>query len=491
MTRSSKKPDILILMSDQHSKHFLGCYGNSIVRTPNLDRFAAEGMLFSNRYCPSPLCGPSRMSFMTSRAPSRNRVWHNTHVLPSGIPTWAHLLGAAEYQTDLIGRMHFMGSDQRHGFENRSLGEYTALDIGSPEQGTRWITFPEASCGQSRKGVEIAGKGTTTYQWFDEQVADATCKFLREKSGEKNRRLFAAVSGFVLPHCPFIAPKDLFDYYYLRVDIPSVEENQPPSIVDLRGKQGILDPPLSEERVHVARAAYYALCEYFDSLTGKILDCLRETGLAENTLVIYYSDHGEMAGDYGYWWKLSYYEGSAGIPLIARFPGVIGPSSVSDAVCNLIDVAPTIVEAAGADPMPGIDGRSLWPIMQGEHSNDRVDETYSEVCYYEYPSRMIRSGKWKLWVHEGSEKIPPALFNIEDDPRELNNLGSDPEFAGIREELIGKLYSDWDPEFVRSASREAKQDYNTLFAWGSKIKPKHPDTLPLPPSEIESDVELL
>ena len=150
-------PNILVIISDQHSRHFLGCCGNEVVRTPNIDRLASEGMLFTNAYCPSPLCVPSRMSFMTSRTPSRNRCWDNSHVLSSGIPTWAHALGAAGYETALIGRMHFVGPDQRHGFEKRPLGEFSARHPGAPlAGGPPWTRYSSAATGQSRESVMIS-----------------------------------------------------------------------------------------------------------------------------------------------------------------------------------------------------------------------------------------------------------------------------------------------------------------------------------------------
>ncbi len=127
----SDKPNILLIMTDQHSKHVLGCYGNSLVGTPNLDCLAAEGMRFTDAYCPSPLCVPSRMSFMTSCTPSANEVWNNNHILHSGIPTWAKLLSSAGYETTLLGRMHFCGPDQGHGFEYRPVGEAGRGQAGS------------------------------------------------------------------------------------------------------------------------------------------------------------------------------------------------------------------------------------------------------------------------------------------------------------------------------------------------------------------------
>ena len=485
----AEKTNILVLMSDQHSKHVSGCYGNDIVRTPNLDRLASEGMRFTNAYCPSPLCGPSRMSFMTSRYPSGNRVWHNQHILNSAIPTWAHVLGSAGYETSLIGRMHFMGPDQRHGFENRAVGEYI-IHPGVPEKGgPRWTQFPETTCGMIRETVEIAGTGNSTYQWYDEQVTSATLQYLQDKSKDNDRRPFAAVAGFVLPHCPFVAQKELFEYYYDRVNIPIIEENQPPNILKHRSRQGTLDPPLDEERVRVARAVYFALCEQYDSMVGEILDCLEETGLAKNTLVIYCTDHGEMAGEHGCWFKASYYEGSVGTPLIARLPGVIEPDTVSHAVCNLIDIGPTLAEVAGGTNLPQWDGRSLWQTFQGNHPSDWVDETFSEVCYYEYPTKMIRSGEWKLWVDDDHEQTPPALFNLKNDPDEEQDLGQDKSYTDISRELLEKLYRGWNPADVRASTKEMKQWYRTLAQWGETIQPEHPDQLPLPPPELESDFE--
>ncbi len=491
------RPNILIIMSDQHSKRALGCYGNTLVRTPNFDRLAEEGIRFTNAYCPAPLCVPSRMSFMTSRTPSRNRVWNNQHVLSSGIPTWAHHLGAAEYETSLIGRMHFVGADHRHGFERRPIGEFSARHPGVPELGgPRWTKFPASTSGQMRESVEIAGTGTTTYQWFDEQVADAASTFLREKSEEDFPRPFAAVAGFVLPHCPFVAPKALFDYYYPRVDIPMVEAHQPATIQRFRRLRGILDPPLGEERIRIARAAYFALCEYYDSLVGKVLDVLDETGLAENTLVVYCSDHGEMAGEHGCWWKSNYYEGSAGVPLIARFPGTIEAGAVCDSVCSLMDLGPTFAEAAQTEPIPASNGRSLWPTLQGEHPRDWPNEIFSELVDIRggtpnFPSRMIRSGKWKLWLYEDEEQLAPALFNLDEDPDEKHDLAQQPAFADVREELLEKVRAEWDSGSVSAAACDANEAHRTLAAWGRVVLPKCPDTLAVPPPELEDDVELL
>ena len=495
MSSRKDEPNILVIMSDQHNKHVLGCYGNEIVRTPNLDRLASRGMRFTNAYCPSPVCVPSRMSFMTSRTPTRNQVWENFHILSSGIPTWAHTLGAAGYETTLVARMHFEGPDQWHGFEHRLFGDYSARHPGLPRQGGPWGTrFPTWTSGQMRRAVENAGRGTTVYQWFDQQVTAHACQFLQALP-QKPDRPFAAVVGYCLPHCPFIGPKELFDYYYQRVDIPAVEDHQPPTVERHRRIRELLEP-LPEERVRVARSAYFANCEYVDSQVGQILDCLEQNGLADNTLVIYCTDHGDSAGEHGCWTKNNYYESSAGIPLIARLDGVIEPGSVSQAVCNLIDLGPTFAQIAGADGFRGCEGRSLWPTLCGQHPADWKDETFSECVERRggdplLPSRMIRSGKWKLWVYTDKENLPPALFNLEDDPGELHDLGQDPAYGDVREKLLARLFADWDPEWVASQALDGYLSYKTLEEWGKVVGKPFPLSVAYPPPETEDDVELL
>ena len=153
------RPNILFILSDQHSKFHLGCYGDPLGRTPHLDRLASEGMRFANAYTPSPLCVPARMAFMTGRRPSANQVWSNDHILNSALPTWAHTLGAAGYETALLGRMHFVGPDQRHGFERRPIGEHTAPASGCGPTGRATVQEHSraSTSGQTRECVEIAG----------------------------------------------------------------------------------------------------------------------------------------------------------------------------------------------------------------------------------------------------------------------------------------------------------------------------------------------
>lgn len=494
MSNTEIKPNILVIMTDQHSKFFLGTYGNKLVRTPNLDRLAKQGMKFTNTYCAAPLCVPSRMSFLTSQSPTNNEVWNNNHILNSGIPTWATLLSTAGYETSLLGRMHFSDIDQHHGFEYRPVSERGAGPVGFTHKGGPfWTKFPGKTSGQSRAGVEIAGTGHTHYQWSDEERTRVTVEWLKEKAKNPSHP-FAAVLGYVLPHCPYVALKDLFDYYYDKIEIPSAECEQPDTIKRFRKIRGLIDPELPKERIRVALAAYYALCEHIDSLIGNVLDTLESTGLAENTLVIYTSDHGEMAGEHGCWWKSNYYEGSAGVPMIARWPGVINPDTISNNVCNLMDIGPTLAEIAGTSFPYGIDGRSMLEIMKNGNDQNWENETFCEFADFnggQFPSKMIRSGPWKLWFYADNEKLAPALFNLDEDPNELNDLGTDPQYENIRKILFEKIYEGWNPESVLVKSRRNWDYFDLLREWGLATDPEAPDAMIYPSDAYESDVELL
>jgi choline-sulfatase len=485
-------PNILVIMSDQQSKHVLGCYGNTLVRTPNIDRLAAGGMRFTGAYCPAPLCVPSRMSFMTGRTPSRNRVWTNNNILCSSIPTWAHVLGAAGYETALMGRMHFVGTDHRHGFTRRPYGEWTARHPGVPEQGgPRYTRFPGSTAGGNRVVVEHVGRGPSFYQWYDRQVGDAACAYLCEASHQT--RPFAAVVGFHVTHSPFIAPKPLFDYYYPRVDIPAPVETESPFMRAFRASRGFLDPPIPEQRIRLARAAYYGMCEYGDAQIGRVLDTLDACGLADNTVVIYCSDHGEMAGEHGCWTKSCFHEASAGIPLVVRYPGRTAPGATCNLPCSLMDLGPTFAELAGADA-GDVDGRSLVPELTGAVGECAGQTAFSEMIYGPLGAgRMIRRDQWKLWHARpaGGDALPPVLFNLDDDPEEMRDLGQDNRHSEIREELMAELGVGWEPADIHRDLAQQQRDMNVLSAWGRQTRPDCHDTVAFPGPEIEADLELL
>lgn len=469
--------NVLILMTDQHSREGLGCYGNSWMRTPNLDRMSGEGVIFENAYCPAPLCAPSRMSFLSGDYPSTNGVWDNLQLQEHRGDSWLQALTRSGVKADLIGRMHFTGEDQVGAFGRRILGEISAAPPGTPlDHPYLWKTLPRDTTDQMRIGVEHSGTGDSFYQWFDEVVAEKTCEYL--KCQAKDGGPFVAVSGMVLPHCPFIAPEDLFEYYWEAAPEVSPGMDFPEAYRTYLEDRELLDPPVSPARKKIARAAYFALCELVDRNVGTILNTLEETGLDESTLVIYTSDHGEMAGHKEGWWKSCFYEPSVGIPLLMRAPRGTFPARSISEVCNLIDLGPTALDLLGVSSLRSCDGRSLRPLLENRAA-DWPEETFSEFVEvktegYWRAARMIRSGPWKLWEYVDSRGQPPALFHLEEDPEEERDLWGDPEFLELGEALRQRLHQDWDPD---KALRESKRLHEEFISLRKKIEK---DPIPAP-----------
>jgi len=282
---AERKPNFLIIMADQQSPHVMGCAGDRVARTPNLDKLAADGVRFAANYCGSPLCVPSRMTFLTSRHCSDIKVWTNGCVLDSETPTFPGALAAAGYETVLAGRMHFTGPDQRHGFTRRTIGDVSQPRVTAKGKHPLLGSISPLTTGQSKGAVETAGPGRTSYMAYDDAVTESACKFLEEWDRQSNGKPLALVVGYVLPHCPYICPPDLFNYYYSRVSVPKLPPGQrdklhPADRAD-RERRGFDE--LNDEQRHTALAAYYGLVEYHDRLCGRVFEALRKTRFADNT----------------------------------------------------------------------------------------------------------------------------------------------------------------------------------------------------------------
>ena len=452
-------PNILLIMSDQHSPRFLGCAEDRIVRTPVLDRLATRGVRFANNHCANPLCVPSRMTFLTSRHSSDIRVWTNRCQLQSDIPTFVHHLVNAGYETTLCGRMHFNGPDQRHGFERRIIGDV------SPQLGH----IPTATTGQTAAGVKVAGPGRTAYTRYDEDVTQVGCDFLESLDKNPGDRPFFMTVGYVLPHCPFIAPKRLFDEYLDKINVPQLPDGYHDSLHPFmklwRERRGVDE--LTDEQVRIACAAYYGLVTFMDELIGKLLSTLADTRFGENTLIIYTSDHGEMAGEHRMWWKSSFYQDSVGVPLIFSSPGQIAEGRTISNVTSLLDIGPTLVDLAGGEPMSCVRGRSLKDFLVGDGNVPTWNNTaFAELggLQGDAPARMIRRGEWKLNYYHGYDR--PQLFNLETDPGEWNDLAADSAYATIRDELLAEVRAGWSGETVLNTLETTQNDYQVLESFG-------------------------
>ncbi|HET7769202.1 MAG TPA: sulfatase-like hydrolase/transferase [Chloroflexota bacterium] len=472
------KPNILHILSDQHSPYVLGCYGDRVVQTPNLDRIAARGTVFESAYCPSPICVPSRMSMLTGRHPYQNHCWNNSHILDSSIPTFAHALGAAGYRTILVGRMHSLGPDQLRGYSERLVGDHSPnfegnqVESGSPGRG-----LLDGTAGPSRVSLTNSGAGQGGYQVHDEHVTAAAVDVLnrigierRSLGPAKEGKPFLLSVGYMLPHQPFVARRDEFERYRGQVPPPRVPqrtEPEHPYFTWWREKTGIQE--VSPEIQDRCRIAYYALVDRLDAMIGQVLRALEENGLAQNTLIVYTTDHGEQAGEHGLWWKQTMYEASARVPMLVSWPGVLPEGQRRRNVTSTLDLTATILDAAGASPLPDMAGRSFLPLLSSEDAAWE-DEAFSEFCVEEgWFHRMIRRGPWKLIHYHGHR---PQLFNLEDDPDELRDLAEDPAHTSIRQELTTRVLQGWDGDAIQAEHTLKRAQHNILRQWARTTHPR-------------------
>ena len=442
------RPNILLIMSDEHAPQFSGFHGHRLVRTPHLDRLAADGVVFENTYCNSPLCVPSRASFMTGLQLNRIGIWDNGAPLDEKIPTWAHMLRAAGYDAVLSGKMHLVGNDNLHGFRAEIEGTRTKHPVTAPQ----WQEPQRLGGAAARQRIERAGPGESPHVRLDDLANVAALRYLREPA--RREQPWALCVGYILPHFPLVAPQRYFDMYYPdRVDLPTL----PPGVAGVghpvheRVRRTFNLYDYSEEQIRRARAAYFGLITYLDDLIGTLLATLQETGQAERTVVIYTSDHGEMVGEHGLWWKNTLYEHASRVPLIARWPGRYVPGRRCSGVCSLVDVTATVVDLAGAPGLSDLDGDSLRPLLEGTTTAWK-DEAFCEYCGHatNRAGRMLRAGRWKINVYHGE---PPELYDLESDPGELTNLAGRPEVAGIERVLLRRVTADWNPSAIDAQVR--------------------------------------
>jgi len=418
-----------------------------------MDRLAANGVTFTNAYCNSPLCIPSRMSFMTGRYVHHIGTWDNASPLASDAVTWAHLLRSVGYDVVLAGKQHFCGQDQLHGFRTqlaRDLHAERSHGLIDWSKGTPPAVRPWG-------GLQHAGPGTTEEIEVDDMVEAKALDYLRDPA--RKEQPWALNASFIAPHFPLIVPRRFFDLYPPdKVDLPNIPpghlENQHPVYKRMRRMFGLIDFP--EDLVRRGRAGYYGLITYLDEKIGRLLDALEETGQRDNTLVIYISDHGEMNGEHGMWRKSNFYEFSVRVPLQIVWAGHIPAGYHIDEVVSLVDVTATLVNVAGASPVTQLDGDSLLPLMQGSAANWK-DFAFSEYLAHgvERPMAMLRSGRYKLNYSLGD---PPELYDLRKEPTEFHNLAEDPAHLPILEYLKMRLLSHWDAVDLEQRVRQSQKE---------------------------------
>ncbi len=490
-------PNIVYIQSDQHNPAVIGAYGDPIVETPNLDRLASRGTIFTAAYCGSPICVPSRTALVTGRYPYETEIWTNDQILSSAVPTYAHALGAAGYDPVQIGRMHYNGPDQLHGFSRRYVGDHSPNHPGSPRAVDHGMLHGTA--GPARVSLELSGKGQSAYEVHDEYVVQSAVNFINNKgiarrAGQDESPLCLSI-GMMLPHQPFVARPDDYDKYSGRVTMPAVPAEPiaqcHPYIRWWRERTGIVE--VSEAEILRARIAYWALCDRTDQLIGDVLGALEENGFMDDTIIIYTSDHGEQVGEHGLWWKQTFYEDAARVPAIVSWPGRLPAGKVIDRPIDQFDLAATMLDAADAPQLPRSHAQSVIPLIENPDTAPWKEAVYSEYCMNDsavgnaespnlggadiharpggVQNRMVRSGGWKLNYYHGFE---PQLFNLAEDPHELQDRNGDPSCKSIRDEMMDRVLDGWDPNWVRERMRILKSEQELMVQWARNVDP--PDT---------------
>jgi choline-sulfatase len=440
--------NVLFIMSDEHSMRQLGCYGDPLVRTPHMDRLAEEGTLFESAYCNCPICVPSRASFATGCYVHRIGYWDNAFPYTGTPPSWGHRLAATGHRCDSIGKLHYRGSTDPNGFDNEILPLHV-LDGKGDIQGMLRRPPPRRSSTAQLAGD--AGEGESTYLAYDRNIRDEAVRWLERVAVSPPDKPWCLFVSFVCPHFPLVAPKEFFRLYPLdRVPLPRLRDPADfpdhPVLRALRRAQDYEDHFRDEEHVRIAVAAYYGMVSFLDDNIGKVLKALDVTGLAEDTLVVYTSDHGDNLGTRTFWGKSNMYDEAAGVPLIMRGPGVPSGKRVKTPV-SLVDAYPTIVEAVGESldaEERTLPGTSLLTLANDGDPDRTVFSEYHAVASIT-GIFMVRFGRWKYVHYEGYR---PQLYDLEADPLETRDLAIEPGHERVLAEGERRLREICDPAEV-------------------------------------------
>ena len=447
--QAAERPNVLFLISDDLN-NFLGCYGDPLAKTPNIDRLAARGTRFDLAYCQYPLCGPSRNSLLTGLYPNSTGILSNAQIFRQTIPSHVSLPQAfrqAGYFAARIGKLY-------HYNVPRSVGTNGHDDPGSWE-----LELNPAGCDRLEEEPQIftltPGQFGGTLSWYaspkgDEHHTDglmaADAEWVLERCARQPERPFFLAVGFFRPHTPYVAPKPYFELYPSgsmplvqgveedRADLPRA------ALMSYKREQDKLTDDLRRE----CKQAYYASISFMDAQVGRVIDALDRLGLADNTIIVFTSDHGYHMGEHGLWQKMSVFEESARVPLLIVAPGVSRPASSVAAPVGHIDVYPTLAELCGVTAPENLQGESLVPLLKDSAAESR-GWALSQVRrgggrqggggFFGY---SLRTPRWRYteW-DEGNEGR--ELYDHDGDPRELTNLADDPAHEQTIAELSAKL----------------------------------------------------
>jgi len=451
----------LFILSDEHSRRVLGCYGHPMIRTPNLDRLAADGVRFSDAYTNSPICVPARASLATGRYPHEIRFWDNGIPYDGSVPSWHHRLRAAGHEVVSIGKLHFRSADDDNGFTEEVMPLHVVDGIGDP---AGWLRQPLAVRKVALKLAQQAGRGDSDYQGYDGRITDAAVDWLQARAASPPDKPWALFVSLVCPHFPLIARREWYDLYPEdKVPMPALYDPEQwpdhPYVRAIRECQiyqkGFAATPGSLQR---ALAAYFGLVSYVDHNVGRLVAALGATGLSSSTRVLYSSDHGDNLGTRGLWGKSTMYEEAAGVPMIIAGPGLPRGVLCREPV-SLVDCFPTVLSWAGVAPNPedlDLPGLPLHEIARTAPKRTILGEYHAAGAAT--GAFMIRKGKFKYVYYAG---MPAQLFDLDADPQEACDLAREPGYAGLLAACERELRRLVDPD---AADALAKTDQRTRIA---------------------------
>ena len=457
---SAAQPNIVLVMADQLMPFLTGAYGHPVVQTPNLDRLVARGVRFDSAYTPFPLCAPARAALLTGRYASSIGCFDNAAPFSADVPTIAHHLTNAGYETVLSGKMHFVGPDQLHGFRHRLTTDIFPAGMDWVPTVDEHGRFPRGGHAHSYVPPQVGVRPWTKFLSYDEETTYRACDFIRERSRRDAAEPYFLLASLHHPHDPFHVTQELWDLYEgAPIEVPEPWDGVPRSVLDqwCDEAHGSAEVDLADsDNMRALRRAYYGLVTYVDRKLGQILEALDETGQASETVVIFTSDHGDMLGERGMVQKRCFYEWSARVPLIVTFPDGRYEGARVDTPVSLMDIAPTLLDLTNVDvrERTDMDAETLLTLLDGTARGDRVvfSEYHAEKVHA--PAFMVRRGDHKyVYIHGHGTQ----LFDLATDPSERHDLSGLPESTAIQTDLHGLLVERFDPEALhRAATRSIR-----------------------------------
>ncbi len=444
--------NVLVICSDQHQRDFAGCYGHSLVQTPNLDRLAASGCVYTNAYAAYPCCVSTRASMQTGRWVHDLRTWSSAEPYDGTVPGWGHQLQDAGRDVISIGKLHFRSSTDNNGFAQEMIPVHVVNGIGFASILLRDLVAPYESNADFATAI---GRGESSYTRYDREICSLTCDWLENHAAADNGP-WTLFCSFVAPHHPVIAPGEFYDLYdHNDIAMPRLRG------ADERPRHPVIDEWQivwdydrhfhDDDHVREVCLCYHGLVSSLDHNIGKVLQALEASGAAENTVVVYTSDHGELLGNHGMWAKMNMYEESVAIPMIAAGPGIPAGTRCNTPASH-VDLHPTILKAQGLQPddssLPGIALQDL-----------AAEQPCERAVLSEYHERGAITGmfmmRWKNWKYVAYPGYAPQLFDMENDSIEEHDLGGRPDMSETIAACDARLREIVDPD---AANRQAFAD---------------------------------